>query len=347
MAHSDNSLAIVVQDIKTGEPLGGAVIYLDGAFKGTTSPQEAGGTLQLHDIKNGTHTMRITLMGYRDEYIKLLIPDEKKVEVMMNKGFLYSLNRDDHYAKGINIIFIPSSTTFNCTENKKVPVSTYTKNESRFREDVLQIINRTFLNLDRITSPLVPLPAQYQDRFNFYYYYNPKFFADAFSGCAGTVPDAYWNDVTFGDITVILYPAYYGTYSNTACLPAGCYKASGPGRRLMKTPADKELLFTHETGHAVFGLVDTYCGTTYYFENFPHPNVWSSYDKCREDAMADKRNSTNCRQIEQKSPITCSKQFWRWDPDPDIMQNVFSGTFGAASTQRISYILDNAWSGSP
>jgi hypothetical protein len=45
--------------------------------------------------------------------------------------------------------------------------------------------------------------------------------------------------------------------------------------------------------------------------------------------------------IQQESPNAdpCSKDFWRWDPDPDIMRTSASGMFGAASTERISYIL--------
>ncbi len=346
-ASGDNSLIVQILDGKTGEKLNGATVFLDGDFKGTTTSQDGAGTLQITNIKPGTHTLRITRVDYREGIKKVAFPEEKNVEVFMDKGHLFSLNRDGPSAHGINIIFIPSDTSFNCPENKKIRDSTYTGNESRFREDALRIINRTFLNLDRITSASVPLPLQYQDRFNFYYYYNPRAYADAFSGCAGSVPGSYWDEVTFGDITVILYSTYYGTYSNKACQPEGCYKSFGPGRRLMKAPADKEYLFDHETGHAVFGLVDTYCGTTYYYENSPYPNVWSSTDTCKADAQSDKRNLTSCRQIEQKSADSCSRQFWRWDPDPDIMQTANSGTFGAAATQRIRYILTDAIGGKP
>ena len=345
-AGNNNSFGVVVKDGKTGEPLDGAVLYLDGDFKGTT-PAQGAGALQLYDIKPGTHTLRSTRTDYRDSIVKFESPSEKNVDVTMMKGSLFSLNKNGPSAGGINVIFIPSATTFSCSDRKKISDTTYITNQSRFKDDVVRVINRTYLNLDRITSPSVRLPDNYQNSFNFYYYYNPAEPADAFSGCAGTVPDAYWDEVTFGDITVILYPTYYGRYTNSSCQPAGCYKSQGPGRRLMKVPSDKELLFVHETGHAVFGLVDTYCGNTYYYQNSPYPNVWTSPDSCTADAQADNRDPAGCRQIEQQSPGSCFRQFWHYDPDPDIMANVNSGTFGAVATQRIRYILTDAIGGKP
>jgi len=346
-ADNDNSLSVVVKDGKTGELLDGAVMYLDGGFKGTTPAQEGAGALQFSDIKQGNHTLRITGTGYRDAIVKFEFPSENNVDVMMMKGSLFSLNNNGPSAGGINVIFIPSATTFSCSEKKKMSDPTYITNQSRFKDDVVRVIDRTYLNLDRITSSSVGLPDNYQKSFNFYYYYNPAEPADAFSGCAGRVPDAYWDEVTFGDITVILYPTYYGNYTNSSCQPVGCYKSQGPGRKMIKVPSDEELLFIHETGHAVFGLADTYCGNTYYYQNSPYPNVWTSPDTCRTDAQADNRDPAACRQIEQKSPGSCSRQFWRYDADPDIMANVNSGRFGTAATQRIGYILAQTTGGLP
>jgi hypothetical protein len=344
-AYNNNSLNIVITDAQTGEKLDGVFVYIDGSFSGTTPGSDGPGTLQVTDIMPGIHTMRVAKPDYRETAQQFTVPIEKKMDVIMNKGDLFFLKESGPHAEMIDVIFIPSTTSFNCTNNSTVTDITYIANESRFLEDVQRIVNSSFLNLDRVTSSSVPLQDNYQDRFNFYYYYNPSVTADAFSGCAGTVPDSYWQYVTFADITVILYPTYYGVYSNYSCQPAGCYQSQGPGRSVMKVPANKEGLFMHETGHAIYGLVDTYCGNTYYFMNTPHPNVWSSVDACRDDAQANSRNSTGCRQIIQQSPGPCLQQFWRWDPDPDIMRNVYSGTFGPVATQRISYVLMHAGSG--
>jgi hypothetical protein len=88
--------------------------------------------------------------------------------------------------------------------------------EALFRKDVMNIISQTYLNLGQDTSPNYPLPANLQEYFNFYYYYDPSAPADAFSGCAGSVPESYWNEITFSDVTVVLYPTYYGIYPDFA-----------------------------------------------------------------------------------------------------------------------------------
>jgi hypothetical protein len=343
-ASTDNTLTVVVKDAKTGDYLDGAMVYLDGAFVGTTGGLNNAGTLQLSNVSSGVHTLRITNEEYMEVTKKVLFPHTKTVELMMNKASLFFLNKNGYFPHGINVIFIPSETSYSCSENRKIFDSTYTANETRFKEDVVEIINRSFLNLDQMTSPSVPLIENYQNRFNFYYYYNPAVHADAYSGCAGTVSDLYWKNVTFGDITVILYPTYIGIYTPPQCQPEACTNALGPGRKWMKVPADDMYVFDHEMGHAVFGLVDTYCGNTYYYENDPHPNVWTSSDKCISNAKTNNLDPKNCRQIEGGNSPSCSKPFWRWDPDPDIMELGYYGSFGSAATQRINYILSKTGS---
>jgi hypothetical protein len=343
-ASTDNTLTLFVKDVKTGNYLDGAMVYLDGAFIGTTGESNNAGTLQLSNVSIGVHTLRITKEGYIEVTKKVQFPDTKTVELTMNKGSLFLLNKNGYFPHGINVIFIPSETSFSCSENRKLFDSTYTVNENRFKEDVVAIINRTFLHLDKITSPSAPLIEDYQNRFNFYYYYNPAVHADAYSGCAGTVSDLYWKTVTFSDITVILYPTYTGVYTGPPCQPMGCYKSMGSGRNLMKAPADSTYLFDHEMGHALFGLVDTYCGNTYYYENSPDPNVWASLDKCIANAKMNNFDPNNCKQIKGGSSSLCSKPFWRWDPSPDIMETGYYGSFGSAATQRINYILSKTGS---
>ena len=116
------------------------------------------------------------------------------------------------------------------------------------------------------------------------------------------VPDSYWDNVTFSDVTVILYPTYYGRYANTSCQPTGCTQIFGPGRSQMKAPANQERIVRLETGHALFGLDDTFCGDTYYWQNDPYPNVWSSLASCQADAQSHNRDPAQCRQIESDIP---------------------------------------------
>jgi len=108
----------------------------------------------------------------------------------------------------------------------------------------------------------------------------------------------------------------------------------------MKTAADQNILFLHECGHAIFGLIDTYCGNTIYWLNEPDPNIWGSRENCVTYATRNGWDASACRQIQDMNSTSCSKQLWRWDPDPDIMHEGYYGTFGNASTRRITYILD-------
>ncbi|WP_321507923.1 hypothetical protein [uncultured Methanoregula sp.] len=343
-----NSLVIGVRDAQTRETVGDALVYFDGGYQGTTSVTGDPGKLVIQDVRPGSHTVRVTKPDFKEVTKKFVYPDETAVEVTLSKGPLVSLNPNGPSPHAIDVVFYPSSTSYSCAEKKIVSNTVYLTNETRFREDVMNVIRQTYLNLGQITSPSDPLPENFQERFNFYYYYDPSRPADAFSGCAGTVPESYWSDVPFSDITVILYPTYYGIYKDTSCQPTGCFQNFGPGRSLMKAPADQASLVRHETGHAVFGLIDTYCGSTYYYQNDPYANVWSSLESCKADAQSHNRDPALCRQIQTTSSIassSCTKDFWHWDPNPDMMGQSYGGKFGAASTQRINYVLSQSETG--
>src|SRR5208337_4517477 len=98
----------------------------------------------------------------------------------------------------IDVVFVPSDTGYDGDTNQKLPANDYTSNRTAFESDVKNLIANYF-RLDTITSPTVGLPADYQDRFNFYYYWDDHHFADAFDGCAGTLPDHFWEDAPFAD----------------------------------------------------------------------------------------------------------------------------------------------------
>jgi hypothetical protein len=346
-APDTGTLVVTVTDVLTGEKLDGARVYLDGGYKGTTTSTQAGAVLSLSGVTNGKHTVRITRTGYRERTEKIVFPEKTKIEIGISKGFLVPLTTPGPTAERIDIVFYPSSTSYDCKNHAKVSVSDYITDEARFREDVTRLISQTLLNLNNDTSGSTPVVANYQDVFNFYYYYDPAAPADAFNGCSGTIPEKYYTEVPFNDVTVILYPTYYGVYSDATCQPTGCFQDFGPGRSLMKAPADKTVLFKHESGHAVFDLVDTYCGNTYYYQNDPYPNVWSSLEACRSDARAGNRDPGLCRQIQKTSSTatSCIRNYWQWDPQPDIMANGYAGKFGEAATQRMNYVIAQAGGG--
>ena len=338
------SLSLTTVDVSTGEYLGNVSVYLDGGYEGSTSVQGIPGVLEISPVSAGRHTIRVTKNGYTDYTQSIVVPSTSPVKIGLESQRLVTVQESGSHSTKIDIVFIPSNTTYNCAEQKKIASTLYVTNKSAFVTDVNRLVHGSLFTLDSITDKTDPIPSDYRDRFNIYYYYDPPEFADAFNGCAGTVPEKFWQSVPFADIVVILYPTYYSLDTGAPCEPTGCVYP-GTGRKWMKTPADQDVLFLHESGHAIFGLIDTYCAGTEYWQNDPDPNVWSSPEKCVQDATGNARDPSACRQIQQINPTACTKQFWRWDPDPDIMHDGYSGTFGKASTQRITYTFDNidAW----
>ena len=342
-AEENPGFQVLVTDLHTANGIAGAAVYLDGRYYGVTASGPDPGILMIPDITLGSHTVRITCPGYQQITRKVKYPDTVALNISLERSALVSLTPENTNSHAINVVFIPSSTYYRTSDKSKVSTDEYTGNETHFREDVEQVINRTFQNFSGITDSSVPVPAISQNALRFSYYFGPDVYADAFSGCAGSVSEQYWNKVTFSDLTIILYPRYDGWHTDASTQPVGCFEDSGTGHKLMKIPMNRDLLVYHELGHALFGLVDTYCGDTVYFENDPFPNVWSSSEACRNRALSTHRDPSQCRIIEQDSGNhgVCTKSFWRWDPDPDIMRES-SGKFGAASTERIGYILSKA-----
>ena len=338
-------LTIVVKNIDTGERIAGARIYLDGGYEGVTSGSD--GSFTLTAIPRGEHSIRVINRGYMENISTVHIPDDKKAIILLHPLKIIPIGNHGPVEERIDVVFVPSSTQYDCTKQEKINTDYYTANEENFRNDVDTLIRKEFSNLNNRTSKYVVLPENFQNHFNFYYYSDPGDFADAFNGCAGTLPEDFWEDAPFTDVAVIIYPEYRGIYNGPPCEPKGCASDLGPGvKSWFKTPTDSGMVFIHEAGHAIFGLIDTYCGETYYTENDPDPNVWSSLSGC---ILASKNNQWNpavCRQIalpaRQGSAVSCQKDFWRYDPDPDIMAtSTFSGKFGNASTLHIRYLLDN------
>jgi hypothetical protein len=58
-----------------------------------------------------------------------------------------------------------------------------------------------------------------------------------------------------------------------------------------------ESIMMHETGHAVFAVVNTYCGNTHYEQNDQFTNVWNSETACVNDLKSKGGDSSKCRQI--------------------------------------------------
>ena len=335
---------VITKDAETGTYIGGAHVYLDGGSVGSTSEQD--GKQILRDVEKGSHTIRVAKTGYEEITRPVDITEKKQVSFTLNRSNVIPVKIHGSTDEKIDIVFVASKTSFNCNSKTKIQTAAYTGDKQRFISDVNNKVDNVFLKMDTLTSGSVGLPKDFRERFNFYYYWDTGSFADAFEGCAGTLPNEFWNDAPFTDVAIIMYPSYEGLYSGPPCEPIGCANGLGPGSgSWLKAPADSPMIFLHESGHVVFGLIDTYCGDTYYVENSPFPNVWSSESSCKKNAEQERWDITNCRQIlkpaSSRSKDPCVKNFWRADTDPDIMgSGAYSGRFGNASTSHIRHIFD-------
>jgi len=342
---NSSDLTIIVRNIDSGAGISGARVYLDSGYEGVTSGDT--GSLTIFSVSKGPHSIRVIKRGFMENITDVTFLPEQQAIVLLHPSKIISIGTNGPVEERIDIVFVPSNTEYDCIKQQKILTDYYTSNEENFRNDVNNLVQKFLFTLDNKTSKNIDLPENFHDRFNFYYYSDPGDFADAFNGCAGTLPEDYWDDAPFTDVAIIIYPKYRGTYKGPPCEPDGCSNGMGPGvKTWYKTPASSELLFIHEAGHAVFGLIDTYCGETYYTQNNPYPNVWDSQTGCTLAAGNAQWNSLSCRQIAQPAKKgdaeSCRKDFWRYDPEPDIMETLtVSGKFGNASTLHIRYILEN------
>jgi hypothetical protein len=343
-AKNSFDLTVLTKDAKTGTFMGGAHIYLDGGSVGITSEKD--GKQILSEVQRGTHTIRVVKTGFEEITRSVDISEKKQVSFTLNRSKIIPVQIHGSTDDKIDIVFVASKTSFNCNLKTKIQTQVYTGDQPRFIMDVNNKNDNVFLKLDTLISGSVGLPQDFRERFNFYYYWDTENFADAFDGCAGTLPHEFWNDAPYTDVAIILYPSYEGFYSGSPCEPIGCANGLGPGSgSWLKAPAGSPMIFLHESGHVVFGLIDTYCGDTYYVENSPFPNVWNSEYSCKKNAEQERWDTTSCRQIfkpaSSRSKDPCTKDYWRADSDPDIMgSGAYSGRFGNASTSRIRHIFN-------
>jgi len=223
-----------------------------------------------------------------------------------------------------------------------VPEQSYQSNPNQFIDDILDNIRFGYFRIGE--AAIDPIPANYKDRFNFYRYIGGF---GAQGQCSGILPNGFWNNASFTDSAGILSPG------------GGCANKPGAPSNWIAQATNPNIVI-HESAHSIFGLIDEYCGKTYYEQNDPRPNVWSSLDACQADGANEGWTLGSCRQITWDNPATpqldCSRNYWRYDPDtPDFnfMTVCAHGDFGCAGnyafyeaqTRKINYTFSNWPSG--
>ena len=124
---------------------------------------------------------------------------------------------------------------------------------------------------------------------------------------------------------------------------------------------EREGQVIHESGHAIFGLVDQYCGCTYYEENTPTTNVWDTFVGCQNDEIAQGWTDGSCTEINCNATCdgtpTTIQDWWKYDPTGLMDGSGFLCTaanvctlsadaFGEACTWRMNWVFNNWPAGS-
>lgn len=337
-AFAGENLSITSSDARSRAPLAGVEYYLNGYFSGT-SATDGSFSVPAAGYPSGTVSVRAVKEGYQEKTVRFDFTGTRTLVLDLHPYGIIPVLVSGPRDSRIDVVFLPSDTAMNRTTTTKVQLNGYPGGQPQFERDVIRFINETFDMYPSNLSRVYPVSGTYADKFNFYYYWDGETYADAFNGCSGTIPATYWQNVTFSDLTIILYTDVFGRYGGTVSQPAGCTNPQGLGRVYLKIGVGDSYLGIHEIGHGLYGLMDTYCGKSYYIENSLNPNIWSSEARCRAAALANNWNPDNCRQI-RDTGNNCINAFWRWDPDPDIMNGGWSGKFGNASTRRIADTLN-------
>ena len=257
-----------------------------------------------------------------------------------------------HWKDALDVVFVPEDM--------------YAGDLAGFQDDVWAAIRDGYMNLAAFC--IDPIPADYMDLFNFYWYWGSDFAEwkkqcewwlpgekayKAWMGwactyvpalktysCAGVAPSWFVSQAPWTDTAAVLAPADSGCAKGL--VPPSRFAA--PAARVVNAvyPAYGIEVLMHESGHAIFGLNDTYCGNTHYEPSIINTNIWSTYLKCLLDSQAESWTLGKCCEIEE---WFVSKNVYRYDDNlttgSDMMDIDISGArFYEASTRRIAYFLD-------
>ncbi|MBL7154172.1 MAG: thrombospondin type 3 repeat-containing protein, partial [Phycisphaerae bacterium] len=168
-------------------------------------------------------------------------------------------------------------------------------------------------------------------------------------------PDHFWGYASFTDVAAIIVDVTVTDIQGVA-YPIG--PPSGGGTHFF---ADDPNTVLHETGHALFGLIDEYDGDTWYNLLFQYHDLSRPYNVWRNDFGV--LGITRCEDAVRDlglaayriDPCDCREFTWpgyhlpgyvRVDPDPDYMNNhqEADARFQGADAQVIRRVFNN-WPG--
>jgi iron complex outermembrane receptor protein len=83
ISFSQFSLSGIVRDSKNNQPLPGAVARIDETKSGTSTDEF--GHFQIHNLKSGEYTLRVSLLGYAEKILKTSVSQNETIEVSLDE----------------------------------------------------------------------------------------------------------------------------------------------------------------------------------------------------------------------------------------------------------------------
>lgn len=186
------------------------------------------------------------------------------------KGYYYFAVTDSAYIWTLN--YMPARHTGSTSD--KLNLVFHRANDYSSFDDFVDDIEDKMYDV-YAKQELIKEPDNF-DAFNLYVYSKV-----AGTGSCGTVHADADTDMPWRNVDSVLHTANLQDCTNIGLTH---FTAEGHNTKA----------FLHESGHAVFGLADEYCGPTYYFQPANEPNIWSSEAGCRTEQTAKGRDPNNC-----------------------------------------------------
>jgi hypothetical protein len=194
----------------------------------------------------------------------------------------------------IDIVFFADGTDYN------------SPNDPAFRQDLFDLIYDGYFT--------IPYFISFQWIFNFWIATDGTANAgpdptDSRNLCLRQAPNNFEQRYAFADTSGIVH--------TSSCRD----NAGSPGVFTIMMRASRLQVVAHETGHRPFGLADEYCCDGGYFSSSkpvlssdykpPHPNLFKTENKCRDDAVNRPYDADDCRPI----PASDGDTWWIGEPN--------------------------------
>ena len=118
LPRKDTGGEISIRDGKSGAGIAGAEVYYDGKLAGRTSENE--GKYLIANPGTSSHSVRIVKPGYRETTVMTDSKTGSSIIVKLQPSAIQRISGDASPDTAIDIIFVPSGTSYDCSLQKKI-----------------------------------------------------------------------------------------------------------------------------------------------------------------------------------------------------------------------------------